>query len=59
MGDLSNASLTPAIKLTGLVVAVHQKKTVICREVSFSTTLPGPVRVGLGGICGNETTPHR
>lgn len=33
MGDSLNASLTPSVKLTGLVVAVHQKKTVICREV--------------------------
>lgn len=33
MGDSLNASLTPGVKLTGLVVAVHQKKTVICREV--------------------------
>lgn len=27
---------------------------------AITTTLPGPVRVaGLGGFCGNETTPHR
>lgn len=60
MGDLSNASLTPAIKLTGLVVAVRQKKTVICRGVpSPRPWQPVRVLLGLGGFCGNETTPHR
>jgi hypothetical protein len=34
----------PIELITGLVVAVHQKKTVICRDVSSATTLAGVVK---------------
>lgn len=46
MGDSSNASLTPAIELTGRVVAVHQNEDSDLPRGAITTTLPGLLVVG-------------